>query len=70
MQFENVREALEFLLDINSQSSAVTNQDNQPASVEDMKELNMEALANVADLLGMSDLYLDDWGGNQHENEM
>lgn len=60
MQFENVREALEFLLDINSQSSAVTNQDNQPASVEDMKELNMEALANVADLLGMSDLYLDD----------
>lgn len=60
MEFKSVREALEFLIDINSQSSAVTNQDNQPASVEDMKELNMEALANVADLLGMSDLYLDD----------
>ena len=60
MQFESVREALEFLIVINSQSSAVANQDNQPASVEDMKVLNMEALANVADLLGMSDLYLDD----------
>jgi hypothetical protein len=60
MEFENLREALEFLLDINSPSSAVTNQDNQPASVDDMKELNMEALANVADLVGMSDLYLDD----------
>lgn len=60
MQFESVRETLEFLFDINSKSSAVTNQDNQPASVDDMKELNMEALANVADLLGMSDLYLDD----------
>ena len=57
MEFENLREALEFLNDINSPSSAVTNQDNQPASVEDMKELNTEALANVADLLGMSDLY-------------
>lgn len=60
MQFESVREALEFLLDINSQSSAVTNQDNQPASVADMKELNMEALVSMADLAGMSDLYLDD----------
>ena len=60
MEFESLREALEFLLDINSQSSEVTNQDNQPASVEDMKELNMEALVNVADLLGISDLYLDD----------
>jgi hypothetical protein len=60
MQFESVRETLEFLFDINSKSSAVTNQDNQPASVDDMKELNMEALANVADLLGMSDLYLND----------
>lgn len=60
MQFESVRETLEFLFDINSKSSAVTNQDDQPASVDDMKELNMEALANVADLLDMSDLYLDD----------
>lgn len=60
MQFESVRETLEFLFVINSKSSAVTNQDDQPASVDDMKELNMEALVNVADLLGMSDLYLDD----------
>ena len=60
MEFENLREALEFLFDINSKSSAVTNQDNQPASVEDMKELNMEALVSMADLVGMSDLYLDD----------
>lgn len=60
MEFENLREALAFMLDINSESSAVTNEDNRPASVDDMKELNMEALVNIADLLGMSDLYLDD----------
>ena len=60
MEFESLREALEFLLDINSQSSAVTNQDNQPASVDDMKELNMEALVSMADLVGVSELYLDD----------
>lgn len=60
MEFENLREALEFLLDINSPSSAVTNQDNRPASVDDMKELNTEALVSMADLVGMSDLYLDD----------
>lgn len=60
MQFESVRETLEFLFDINRESSSVTNKDNRPASVDDMKELNMEALVNIADLLGMSDLYLDD----------
>lgn len=60
MEFKDLREALEFLLDINSPSSAVTNQDNQPASVEDMKELNMEALVSMADLVGVSELYLDD----------
>lgn len=58
MQSESVRETLEFLFDINSESSSVTNKDNRPVSVDDMKELNMEALVNIADLLGMSDLYL------------
>lgn len=60
MEFESVYEALKFMFEINSQSSAVTNQDNQPASVDDMKELNMEALVSMADLVGVSELYLDD----------
>lgn len=60
MEFESLREALKFMFEINNKSSELTNQDNQPASVDDMKELNTEALVSMADLVGMSDLYLDD----------
>lgn len=60
MEFKDLREALEFMFEINNKSSTVTDQNGRPASVEDMKELNMEALVSMADLVGMSELYLDD----------
>ncbi|WP_318766606.1 hypothetical protein [Lactiplantibacillus carotarum] len=68
MEFENVREALRNLLDYNDSkvnSNLETRIDKGPwrkCTAKDVQEFNYEIAVNIADQLGMSDLYL----GNQH----
>ena len=64
MDFDNVREVLEVLFDYNNQKNGVPRIKDDGArkmrdvKTEELQEVNYELLANVADLLGMSDLYL------------
>ena len=57
MEFETVKEALEFLNDLSQADEIRTN--GQLATVEDVKELVFEATASIADLLGMEEIYLN-----------
>lgn len=70
MQFESIREALKYLLEINSSrlnpegtTTVYTTDENgtskRKQTYEDLQEFNSEALADIADKLGMSDLYLN-----------
>ena len=70
MEFENVREVLEFLLDVNHQGNdmkvAVVNADGtrsnfRKATLEDYKESNREAVYALCDMLGLEKVYLDRW---------
>lgn len=64
MDFDNVREVLEVLFDYNNQKNGVPRIKDDGArkmrdvKTEELQEVNYELLANVADLLGMSDLYV------------
>ena len=49
---ETVKESLKFLLEINDP------QKKFKESKRSLQDINYERLANIADLLGMSDLYL------------
>lgn len=55
-EFENVREALDVLISINSNDVQVN---GNLATVEDIKEDNREIAYQICDLLGCSDLYLE-----------
>ena len=76
MNFENIKDAMKFLLDYNKSGTenvvyeAVDRpmtvkelRDNyvksHKATAKDVKEANYEALAYIADELGMSELYLE-----------
>ncbi len=70
MEFKNVRQALEFLYKI-SQLDEVTIQtyekqdcigliEEREATVKDMQEYMLEMTTNIADLLGLEEIYLDD----------
>lgn len=71
MDFDNVREVLEVLFDYNNQKNGVPRiKDNgarkmRDVKTEELQEANYGLLANVADLLGMSDLYLPNIKDNQ-----
>lgn len=58
-EFDNAREALEQLIMINESKTNSITEDGvrRTAKMEDLKEMNKETLYNLADLLGMSDLY-------------
>lgn len=64
METENVREALRILLDYNDSKLNPNLKigefggPQREATVKDVQEFNSGLLANIADLLGMSDLYL------------
>lgn len=64
METENVREALKILLEYNDSELnpnlkiGETGGSQREATVKDVQEFNSGLLANIADLLGMSDLYL------------
>ena len=60
---DNVKDCLKELLDFNDpESKNFTVMENiefrRPGTMKDLKELNTENLRNLADLLGMTDLYL------------
>lgn len=65
MEYESVREALEFLINVNESEQKDTTVNGYEATYEDLAECNREALYNIADLLGMSDLYLPNIKDNQ-----
>ncbi|AQX93791.1 hypothetical protein [Lactiplantibacillus plantarum] len=66
MEFENVREALKFLLEYNDTmlnpnlKSRVNGGEWSPSAVNEVQMANYDALAQAADMLGMSDLYLNE----------
>ncbi|WP_265460303.1 hypothetical protein [Enterococcus sp. HY326] len=56
-EYDNVRDALSELIELAEASEITTG--GRSTSVEDLQELFQEGLYNIADLLGMSDLYLE-----------
>lgn len=70
MNYENVKDALKELVTLNSHNttfgkvSTVIDSgvkiDERKFKLKDLQESNYELLANVCDLLGMSEIYLDD----------
>lgn len=70
MEFENVREALEYLYEL-SQLDEITIQtykkqnckdliEERKATVKDIQEYVFEVAVNIADLLGLEEIYLDE----------
>lgn len=62
-EYDNVRDCLKDLLafnDTRNKDFRVKDEEGKEheATIKDLQELNAEALYNLADLLGMSDLYL------------
>ena len=68
MDFKNVKDAMDFLFSTNDRYSTTRvkegdDEDWRPQTLTDLKE----ALAYIADLLGMSELYLDRKRSNKSE---
>lgn len=59
MEFDNVREALEALIDYNDSDQSDMGYNGELPTFGDLQDSNREVIYNIADLLGMSDLYLD-----------
>lgn len=62
-EFENVKDALQEAIEIVDAKVIITKTgtgEYHPATAEEKQSLIQERLYNIADLLGMSDLYLDD----------
>ncbi|MEH1647576.1 hypothetical protein AAHB41_05725 [Pediococcus pentosaceus] len=62
-EFENVKDALQEAIEIVDAKEIRTKTEtgeSQLATAEEKQSLIQERLYNIADLLGMSDLYLDD----------
>ncbi|MDY2640494.1 MAG: hypothetical protein SOV68_11340 [Ligilactobacillus salivarius] len=58
MEFENVKEAIKFMLEL-SEKGATMKTNGVDSTIDDYKELYREALYSVCDYLGMEDLYLN-----------
>lgn len=58
-EFDNVREALAQLILINESEVHNITEDGvkRKANIDDLRDINKQVLFNLADLLGMSDLY-------------
>ena len=61
-EFENVREALEWLYSIGKSEGNVT-MDGRPATIPEFQDMYNDTIINICDLLGMSDIYLEDQEG-------
>ena len=67
---DNLRDCLKELILFNDPRNTnfeVTNEDGEyhKATIKDLQELNLSDLYFIADLLGMSDLYLKDGGHDE-----
>lgn len=59
MEFENVRDTIQFMLELSEKGSAM--QTNcVDSTIDDYKEMYRETLYSMCDLLGMQDLYLEE----------
>lgn len=56
VEFDTVKEALEWLIEVNTGKLKVNGEE---ATVEKLQEVNRETIYGICDLLGLSDLYLD-----------
>lgn len=56
MEFDTVKEVLEWLIEVNSGKLKVNGDE---ATVEKLQEVNRKTIYGICDLLGLSDLYLD-----------
>lgn len=59
MEFENVREAIKFMLEL-SKKGATMKTNGVDSTIDDYKEMYRETLYSMCDLLGMQDLYLEE----------
>lgn len=66
MEFENVRQALEYLLDVAQSTEMITKTydgtgliEERKATVKDMQEYMFDVTVNIADLLGLEEIYLE-----------
>lgn len=62
MEFETVKEAMKFMLEL-SEKGATMKTNGVDSTIDDYKEMYRETLYSMCDLLGMQDLYLEDKGG-------
>ena len=61
MEYENVKEALKDAIEIAESKEVITwdiDTNSRPATTEEVREMIRERLYNIADLLGLSELYL------------
>lgn len=62
MEYENVKEALKDAIEIAESEEVITwdiDTNSRLATTEEVQEMIRERLYNIADLLGLSELYLD-----------
>lgn len=57
MEFENVKECLKMLLDLNDTENELQ-VDGKLGTINDLKDFNFELIVNMCDLLGLESLYL------------
>lgn len=57
MEFENVREVIDFLFELSDPATMIF-VDGRDGNIDDYKEELSEALYQLSDMLGMEDLYL------------
>lgn len=69
-EFENVRDALKDAIEIadaKSWGDIKVGGTVRPVTIQDVQDLMQERLYNIADLLGMSDLYLEGENDEVHD---
>lgn len=62
MEYENVKEALKDAIEIAESKEVITwdiDTNSRLATTEEVQEMILERLYNIADLLGLSELYLE-----------
>lgn len=59
-EYDNVRDALKDLIDISQYKCKIVDGKEVPFTGKEIQEMVFERSANIADILGMSELYLED----------
>ena len=61
IEYDNLRDALKALYELTGGTNFLT--DGKPSTIEDIQELYQERIINVIDLLGHSNIYLEESEG-------